>query len=177
MTSLHEHMLKGVSLVEISESSESLLYSYHNVKETGIKTIFSHYYSVKLQSLHILRGFFIQDIPLATEQMLRCVEGSCQIFLLDLRQDSESFGKMNSFSFSEKDHIFLRVPPGVAHAYLSLAENTELFGMAEHTLSLLCTSLVNPFDERLGMKLPNDVIASMEVRHALKYDELSHYYW
>ena len=125
-----------------------------------------------------MRGFYIQDVPHINNQMLRCLGGNCRVVLLDLRDNLDAFGKTCAFALDAQKSAALFIPSGVAYAVLSLTENTEILGMSDAPLSRLATVMVNPFDERLGIRWPDDVAASIEARRSYKrYDELKHYFW
>lgn len=170
--------LDGVRFIEYVDCPPSTIYNYEYVKENGIGTFFTYHYNISLFRSHILRGFYIQDVPYVNNQMLQCLEGSCQIVLLDLRDMLSTFGKTDAFTLGEQGSASLYIPSGVAYAVLSLTENTEIIGLSDTVISRLSTVMINPFDERLGIDWPDDVAASVELRRfSKKYDELEHYFW
>lgn len=173
----HTCKLKGVKLIEYVGCDSSMLYNHDYAKEQGIRAFFSYHYSISLFRKHILRGFYIQDIPWANNQILKCVEGSGKIVLLDMRDGINTFGQCETFILTPENNISLYIPAGIAYAVLSLAENTEIVGLSDYVVSYITTVMINPFDNRLGLVWPDDVVASMECRHTPKYDELNHYFW
>lgn len=100
-------------------------YSKELFKENGIKDDFvqdNHSLSVEKG---VLRGLHFQLPPNAQSKLVRVVAGSVYDVIVDLRKDSETFGKWEGFTLSAKNKKMLYVPRGFAHAFCTLEENTE----------------------------------------------------
>jgi dTDP-4-dehydrorhamnose 3,5-epimerase len=74
-----------------------------------------------------LRGLHYQAKPHAEGKLVRCTTGAIFDVIVDVRPDSTSFGRWQSFELSEKNRFTLFVPPGCAHGYETLADGTEIF--------------------------------------------------
>lgn len=73
---------------------------------------------------YTLRGFHFQYPPHGENKVLSCIKGSIYDIVVDLRKNSETFSKWQSFEISEKNRLGLYVPIGCANAYLTLTDNT-----------------------------------------------------
>jgi len=69
-----------------------------------------------------LRGLHFQKPPFTQAKLVRVIKGAVQDVIVDLRNDSDSFGQWESFHLSEENKHQLFVPRGFAHAFLTLTE-------------------------------------------------------
>lgn len=73
-----------------------------------------------------VRGFHYQVSPHEESKTLWCSSGSVYEVLVDLRPHQPTYGQWLSVTLSAGEPVSLHVPPGVAHGYQTLADNTEL---------------------------------------------------
>ena len=71
--------------------------------------------------------------------MINILKGSILDIVVDLRENSETFGVYFSIELNEKDKRMLFVPKYFAHGYLTLKDNTEIF--------YKCDNFYNPKSE------------------------------
>jgi dTDP-4-dehydrorhamnose 3,5-epimerase len=65
--------------------------------------------------------------PFEESKLVRCTKGSIYDVIVDLRQDSETFGQYVGAELSADNHRMLYVPKGFAHGFLTLEDDTEIF--------------------------------------------------
>ena len=58
---------------------------------------------------------------------MRIVRGSAQDVIVDLRQSSKTFGQQFSITLTDKNNLSLWTPPGFAHGFLALEDDTQFF--------------------------------------------------
>ena len=75
-------------------------------------------------SIHTLRGFHFQYPPYAENKVISCISGSIYDIVVDLRKESKTYLKWQSFNLKKENRLSLYVPAGCANAYLTTAENT-----------------------------------------------------
>jgi dTDP-4-dehydrorhamnose 3,5-epimerase len=72
-----------------------------------------------------VRGMHFQEAPALESKLVRCTRGAIFDVVLDLRQDSASYGKWYGTELSAANGRMLFVPERCAHGYQTLEENTE----------------------------------------------------
>lgn len=72
----------------------------------------------------VLRGLHFQAPPFAQGKLVRVVQGSVMDVVVDIRKNSPSYGKHISVFLNAKDHDMFWVPPGFAHGFLTLEDDT-----------------------------------------------------
>ncbi len=72
-----------------------------------------------------LRGLHYQVAPHEEAKLVRCVRGSLFDVVVDIRPDSETRGQWYGATLSADNRRMLYVPPGCAHGYLTLEDNSE----------------------------------------------------
>ena len=73
-----------------------------------------------------MRGFHYQKTPSKESKIISCISGSIFNVMIDLRKDSPTFLKWQSFSMSETGRESLYIPVGCANALLTLEDNTKI---------------------------------------------------
>ena len=71
-----------------------------------------------------LRGFHYQKFPHSEDKIISCIQGEIHNIVIDMRADSRTYKKWQSFRLSEKNRLGLLVPKGCANAYLTLKKKT-----------------------------------------------------
>ncbi len=79
-----------------------------------------------------LRGMHYQAAPHREAKLVRCTRGSIHDVIVDLREASPARGRWYGVVLDSDGRTALYVPPGCAHGFLSLCDNTEvLYQMGE----------------------------------------------
>ncbi len=87
---------------------------------------------------HVMRGLHYQhEHPQG--KLVRVLAGEIYDVIVDLRKDSKTFGKWEGFYLSDVNKKLLWVPPGFAHGFYTLSDDTEVF--------YKCTAYYHPEDE------------------------------
>jgi dTDP-4-dehydrorhamnose 3,5-epimerase len=73
-----------------------------------------------------LRGMHFQAPPHEEAKLVRCTRGGVYDVLLDLRPGSPSRGRWHAVELTADNRRQVYVPEGVAHGFLTLADDTEL---------------------------------------------------
>lgn len=80
-----------------------------------------------------VRGMHFQRQPSTEAKLIRCTAGTIHDVLIDLRRESESHLMVMHRELTSDNHLSLFVPPGVAHGFQTLADNTEvLYQMTDY---------------------------------------------
>ena len=73
----------------------------------------------------VLRGLHFQSPPYAQGKLVRVVQGSVLDVAVDLRKDSKTYGAHHCALLSEDNRWQFWIPPGFAHGFLTLQEDTK----------------------------------------------------
>ncbi len=72
----------------------------------------------------VLRGLHYQKSTSAQAKLVRVVRGQVLDVVVDLRRDSDTFGKHFKTKLTEDNFKLLFIPKGMAHGFLTLTDNT-----------------------------------------------------
>jgi dTDP-4-dehydrorhamnose 3,5-epimerase len=84
---------------------------------------------------NVLRGLHFQNPPYAQGKLVSVICGAVLDVAVDIRKSSATYGKYYAAQLSEKNKHILWIPPGFAHGFLTLEDNT--------IFSYKCTGLYN----------------------------------
>jgi dTDP-4-dehydrorhamnose 3,5-epimerase len=76
-----------------------------------------------------LRGMHFRPAADGEYKMVRCIRGSVHDVILDLRPESPSYLRWDAVRLSADNHAAVCIPPGCAHGFLTLAEESDLLYM------------------------------------------------
>lgn len=74
----------------------------------------------------VLRGLHFQNPPYDQGKLVRVVKGKVLDVVVDIRKKSATYGKYFSVELSDSDNMMFWIPPGFAHGFLTL-ENDTIF--------------------------------------------------
>ena len=94
----------------------------------------------------VLRGLHFQTPPFAQGKLVRVMQGSVLDVAVDIRKHSPTYGKWASVELTQDNKWMYWVPPGFAHGFVTLEDNTVFF--------YKCTNVYNKESE--GSILWND---------------------
>ena len=143
--------------------------------------------NMSVSKKNVFRGLHYQVGMWEQSKLVRVLKGSVVDFIVDLRQDSQTYGKFEYFELNDKNRMSLFIPPYFAHGFLSLEDETiftykcgnyynkEFEGsinvfdpvirnvLNNHETITDVISLYTPFDDE------NDLIISEKDRNAPKF--------
>ena len=93
-----------------------------------------------MSAANVLRGLHFQLPPWEQGKLVQVIQGSALDVVVDLRKDQPTFGKNYKIVLTAKEKNMLWIPPGFAHGFLTLEDNTLFF--------YKCTQLYNKESER-----------------------------
>lgn len=74
-----------------------------------------------------LRGMHYQTDPFPEAKLVRCVAGAIYDVILDLRPESQTFGRWFGVELSASNRLALYVPEHFAHGFQTLEDHAEVF--------------------------------------------------
>lgn len=75
----------------------------------------------------VLRGLHFQNPPYAQGKLVRVMKGAVLDVAVDIRKKSPTYGKWASIELSESNKMMYWIPPGFAHGFITLEDNTVFF--------------------------------------------------
>jgi len=156
--------IEGVYIIEPKVFGDSRgyfmeTYNYQEFKEGGIEVTFVQDNQSKSKR-GVLRGLHFQKTH-PQGKLVRVISGEVFDVAVDLRRDSETYGKWVGVILSEENKRQFFVPRGFAHGFLVLSETAEF--------TYKCDEFYHPEDEgglmwndeMVGIRWPG--IESMEI--------------
>lgn len=147
--------IRGLCVIEPTVHGDSRgyfmeTYNSNDFREAGIDCLFvqdNQSMSVK----GVLRGLHFQkQFPQA--KLVRVIKGNVFDVAVDLRRESETFGKWYGLELSEENKKQIFIPEGFAHGFLVLSDVAEFF--------YKCSDFYHPGDE--GGIAWNDPVIGIE---------------
>lgn len=75
----------------------------------------------------VLRGLHFQRPPFAQGKLVRVMKGAVIDVAVDLRRQSPTYGQWAAIELTEDNKFMYWVPPGFAHGFVTLEDNTVFF--------------------------------------------------
>lgn len=98
-------------------------YNFNLMHNAGINEQFVQD-NESLSNKNVLRGLHFQNPPFAQGKLIRVVSGAVLDVAVDIRKSSKTFKQHFSIEISAKNKLMLYLPPGFAHGFLTLEDNT-----------------------------------------------------
>ena len=103
-----------------------------------------------------LRGMHFQIPPYEETKLIRCTRGAIYDAIVDLRPSSRTFKQYFAAELSAENGKMLYVPPGFAHGFQTLEDNTEVFYQMSQFYSPEHSRGVRWNDPAFGIEWPAD---------------------
>ena len=118
---------------------------YETFNEEKFKEIINYKVTFKqdnesISKKNVLRGLHYQAPPFAQGKLVRVVRGRALDIALDIRKNSPTYGQFEMIELSEENKKQFWIPPGFAHGFVALEENT--------IFNYKCTNYYSPVSER-----------------------------
>ena len=127
---------------EITYSDKKMIMNLpKNTDESLIQTYFVQD-NVSYSKKGVFRGLHYQVGDWSQAKLVRVLKGRAIDFIVDLREESETFGKFEFFDLDDSDGYSLFIPSYFAHGFLSLQEDT----IFHYNCGNLYKGSITPFD-------------------------------
>jgi len=73
-----------------------------------------------------IRGLHFQNHPYCEDKVVRCISGKIFDVMLDLRQESKTFGQWQAVILDSKKMNMVYIPKGFAHGFQTLTSNCQI---------------------------------------------------
>lgn len=102
---------------------------------------FEHFFTESKK--YVFRGMHFQGSPHSTTKVVSIVKGKAIDFLLDMREESITYGKIQIQLLDEISPVSIYIPAGIAHGYISLKEETVISYRQDKAFCSNCDSGVS----------------------------------
>jgi len=123
-------------------------YSQLALEKAGIKTNFVQDNQSK-STYGVIRGLHYQKPPHTQTKLVRALHGSIYDVAVDLRKDSETYGKWFGCELSDENKRQLLVPKGFAHGFSVMSETAVVFYKCDDFYHPECEEGIVFYDETL----------------------------
>lgn len=103
----------------------------------------------------VLRGLHYQLPPHAQGKLVRVVRGSAFDVAVDIRRGSPTFGRWAGVMLDAKDRRQRWIPPGFAHGFLALEDDTHFLYMTTDYYAKECERSIVWNDAAIGIEWPD----------------------
>ena len=104
-----------------------------------------------------VRGLHFQFPPHAQDKLVRVVIGRIWDVAVDIRKDSETYGKWTGCELSAENGFQLLVPKGFLHGFSTLEDHTEVVYKCSHYYSFEAEGSIRFDDPEIGIDWMIDV--------------------
>lgn len=127
----HRTQLDGVILIEAEQLADERgwfgrIFDEAAYEAQGLPTRFVQWSASVSRRAGTLRGMHYQRTPHEEAKLIRCVTGAIYDVVADMRPGSPSAGRWQGFPLAAGTGQLLFLPPGVAHGFLTRADDTEV---------------------------------------------------
>ena len=129
-------------------------YDVNIFKQAGIHQEWVQENHSRSQDRGIIRGLHCQRAPYSETKLIRCINGAIFDVVVDLRENSNYFGKWVGVELTDENKKMLYIPRGFAHGFCTTSNISEVvykvdnFYSKEHEFGILWN------DSDLNIKWP-----------------------
>ena len=122
--------IEGLLIIKPKVFEDDRGYFMESYKDSFIKESFPDIHfvqdNVSKSSYGVLRGLHFQKPPFEQTKLVRVIQGEVLDVAVDLRKDSETYGKWESIILSGENKKQFLVPKGFAHGFIVISD-TAIF--------------------------------------------------
>lgn len=111
--------------------------------------------NVSVSRLHAIRGFHFSVAPEGQDKYVTCLHGVVWDVVLDVRENSPTFGEWQGFSLSGMNLKSIYIPTGYAHGFMAMTENAVVGYQLSSTYDPAHEHGVNPMGSAEGLTWGN----------------------
>ena len=128
--------------------------------------------NLSVSGKNVIRGLHFQEEPHAQGKLVRVIRGAALDVAVDIRKNSPTFGKHEEIMLTETNNHVLWIPPGFAHGFASLDENTVFHYKCSTPYNKTAESGIRYDDKELAIKwnVKNPIVSSKDLE-LISFDE------
>lgn len=147
-------------------------YSLKHYQQLGITDAFVQD-NISQSAKGVLRGMHFQRVT-AQGKLITVLQGNIYDVMLDIRPKSKTFGRWHAITLEAASGQQLYIPPGFAHGFQALSENTIVSYKASDYYCPEDEASFNALDPELGISWPQAItLRSAKDIGAVMFNELA----
>ena len=104
-----------------------------------------------------IRGLHFQAAPSKEWKYITCLQGALFDCLVDVREKSSTYGNYLEFELTENNGLSILIPPGVAHGFQTLVDNTLINYQMTDSYNQSLARTLSWDDKSINIKWPLEV--------------------
>lgn len=104
-----------------------------------------------------VRGMHFQTDPFSETKLVQCVRGKIYDVVLDIRQDSKTFGEWVAEELTPQNNRAFYIPKGLAHGFQTLDDESEVLYCISEGYETQAARGIRWNDPRFGIEFPLEV--------------------
>jgi dTDP-4-dehydrorhamnose 3,5-epimerase len=121
--------IEGLLLIQPQRFEDERGYFYESFNQSRYQKILGENVefvqdNISSSKINVLRGLHFQIPPMAQGKLVSVLKGSVYDVAIDLRKHSSTYGKHVGVILSRENGLQFWIPPGFAHGFLTLEEET-----------------------------------------------------
>jgi dTDP-4-dehydrorhamnose 3,5-epimerase len=113
--------------------------------------------NLSLSSHGTLRGIHYSITPRGQAKWITCIAGSIKDVIVDIRPDSQTFGKWIEVVLTGDSGQAVFISEGLGHGFLALEDKTAVAYLVSTPFSPTDEFEINPLDEKIGINWGMDL--------------------
>ena len=162
-----DEILSNVKIVEnlnkIDNRGSFLKFYSNEIKENFNIDVTEVFYSKNKQN--VIRGVHFQRPPGDLAKIIKCIDGLILDFFIDLRKDSETFGKFSSIELSSENNLSLYIPKGFGHGFSVLSQTATVLYLQSGEYNTVLEGGINPLSIDFNWRVENPIISERDSSH------------
>ena len=112
---------------------------------------------------NVIRGLHFQDPPEAISKFITCIDGEVLDVFLDIRTNSNTYGKYGSKVLKDSDNNGLFIPEGFAHGYSVLSDTATVVYLQSGDYSPEHDGSINPLSLDIDWKVEKPILSEKDI--------------
>ncbi len=127
-----ETPIKGAFVIELERLEDergffARSFCQHEFENHGLNPLITQCNVSYNKKKGTLRGMHFQTEPYGEDKVVMCTQGAVYDIIVDLRSDSDTFKKWIAVELTAENRKMLYIPKSLAHGFLTLTDDTQLF--------------------------------------------------
>lgn len=159
--------LKGAYTIELEKRGDergffARYFCSEEFEQIGLETKFIQMNDSFSADKATLRGMHFQVTSAAEVKVVRCLRGAIYDVILDIRNDSSTFGRWFAHELTAENRSMMYCPRGFAHGFMTLVPDSEILYMVSSKYSPENERGIRWNDPRFGIEWPMQPLVMSE---------------